>query len=81
MGRQSLKREFSYLEHEYFSCRPVDIELAVGWIVGIDTLASEEVDDLLRSVFVSISGSDLEGLIENTITLSSILNNAPIAPY
>jgi hypothetical protein len=50
---------FPYLEHEYFSCRPVDVKLAVGGIVWVDTLASEEVDDLLGTILVSVRGGHL----------------------
>lgn len=48
-----------YLEDVDFTGRAVDVELAIGRIVWVDTLASQEVDNVLCPVFVTIGGCHL----------------------
>ena len=50
----------SYLQHEYFSSCLVDVKLALVRSVSVNTLTREEVDNVLGSILVSISGSHLE---------------------
>lgn len=49
----------TYLEHEDVPAGSIDVKLAVGRVVRIDTLAGEEVDDILRSVLIAIGCRDL----------------------
>lgn len=53
----------TYLQHEDLAGGPIDIELAVGRIVRIDTLAGEEVDDVLGPILITVRGRDLHGCI------------------
>jgi len=47
------------LQDEDLSGRAINVEFTVRRIIGIDTLAGQEIDDVLRSVFVPISRGDL----------------------
>lgn len=49
----------SYLEHEDLAGGPVDVELAVGRVVRVDTLPGEEVHDVLGPILIAVSGSHL----------------------
>lgn len=48
-----------YLEDVDFTSGTIDIELAIGWIIRIDTLARQEVDDVLGTILVAIGGRHL----------------------
>lgn len=48
-----------YLQDKYLACRSVDVEFTVGWVVRIDTLTRQEINDVLRSVLVAVSRSHL----------------------
>lgn len=52
---------YTDLEDEDLAGGAVDIEFAVGGIIGIDALPGQEVDDVLRSVLIPVSGGDLRG--------------------
>lgn len=47
------------LQDKNLSSRAVDVELAVRRIIGVDTLPSQEVDDVLRSIFIPVGRGDL----------------------
>ena len=49
-------RRGEYLEDVDLAGGAVDVELAVGRIVRIDTLTRQEVDDVLRTILVAIGG-------------------------
>lgn len=51
----------TYLENEYFPRSPVNIELAVPWIVGVDSLSGQEIYNVVLPVLISICGEDLWG--------------------
>lgn len=44
-----------YLEHKYFASCSIDVKFTVGWVVRIDTLTRQEINDILRSVLVTVS--------------------------
>lgn len=48
-----------YLQHENLAGRSIDVEFTVGWVVRIDALTRQEINDILRSVFVTVSSSHL----------------------
>ena len=47
------------LEHVNLARRAVDVKVALGRVVRVDSLPGEEVDNVLGSVLVSVRGSDL----------------------
>lgn len=67
---------YTNLEDKDLAGRAVDIKLAVGRIIGIDTLPGQEVYDVLRSVLIPIGGGDLwvELRIDRKPTAATRLN-------
>lgn len=63
----ALATDNSYLQNVDLSGGTVDIELAVGRVIRIDSLARQEVNDALLAIFVTIRGSDLPGKINLVI--------------
>jgi hypothetical protein len=46
----------THLKHENFARRFVNIEVAFGWIFGIDAGSSQEVNYIIWSIYISIIG-------------------------
>lgn len=53
-NKPSKKPSSVYLKYENLSGGPVYVEFAVGRIVWIDALSSQEVDNVLGPIFVAI---------------------------
>ena len=51
--------EMTYLEDVDFASGAIDVELAVGRIIGIDALAGEEIDDVLLAILIAVGSSHL----------------------
>ena len=51
----------AHLQHKDLSGGFVDVKLRLVGPVGVDALAGEEVDNVLRTVLVTVGGSDLVG--------------------
>lgn len=49
----------THFQYEYFSRCTIYVEFAVGWIVGVDTLAGQEVDNVLWTILVAIGSRHL----------------------
>jgi len=49
----------TYLEDIDFASGAIDVELAVGWVLRIDTLSSQKVDNVLLTIFIAIGSRDL----------------------
>lgn len=49
----------AYLKHEYFARGAINVEFAIRWIIGIDALSREEVDNILWAILVAIRCGDL----------------------
>lgn len=49
----------THLKHEYLARGTINVELAIRWIIGIDALSREEIDNILRAILVAIRCGDL----------------------
>jgi hypothetical protein len=56
---QKIKRLFNHLENVDFAAGPVDVELGLLRLVGVDALAGQEVDDVVLAIAVAVGRRDL----------------------
>lgn len=54
-----IKFKGANLEYEDLSRGSVDVEFAVGGVIGVDSLPREEVHDVLWTILVSVGGGHL----------------------
>lgn len=50
---------YTNLQYEYLASGSIDVKFTIGRIVWIDALASEEIDDILRTIFIAIGSCHL----------------------
>lgn len=49
----------THLKHEYLARGTIYVEFAIRWIIGIDALSREEIDNILWTILVAIRCGDL----------------------
>ena len=54
-----LRKLLTHFQDVDFSTRPVNVELGLFRLVGVDALARQEVDDVVLAIAVPVSGSHL----------------------